>query len=214
MAVHMNSRRQQWAAECASRETGGRTAFGASPTVVATRTSSSCLEVDFLNSVLTNVCDPKISGRAVKAAPPRITHSGCPHRIVSRCCAASEGIVGWNGVVRRGPASGRLDSMEFAESLNEILRTIARVIGTASITNTHVQVAVWTKLNPAAIVVRLGIRPRHHDYPSAVGDIGVGRHGVSSQVVGTCSGVINIELTVRGVIGVEGHAQEALLIAR
>ena len=104
--------------------------------------------------------------------------------------------------------------MEFAEFLAEVLRAIARVVGTATITSTHVQVAVWTKLNPAAVVVRVGIRPRHHDYPSAVGDIGVGRHGVSSQVVGTCSGVINIELTVGGVVGVEGHAQEALLIAR
>ena len=103
--------------------------------------------------------------------------------------------------------------MEFAEFLTEVLRAIARVISTATITNTHVQVAIWTKLNPAAIVVRVRIRPSHHHYPSAVGNIGVGRHGVSSQVVGTCPGVINIELTVGGVIGVEGHAQEALLIA-
>ena len=68
--------------------------------------------------------------------------------------------------------------------------------------------------HPVAIVVGVWIRPRHHHYPSAVGNIGIGRHGVSSQVVRTCPGVINIELTVGGVVGVEGHAQEALLIAR
>ena len=85
----------------------------------------------------------------------------------------------------------------------------------AAIAGAHVQVTCSRlEVDVAAVVVRVRIRPGHHDHASRVGDVGVGRHGVARQIVGARAGVVDVELAVGRVVGVEGHAEQALLVAR
>lgn len=93
------------------------------------------------------------------------------------------------------------------------------IVGIAAVACGDVEVMVWAESEPAAVVVGL----RLVDLEDGLGGGGAGGSEVGGGVLNdlrealsegaACGGVIEVEFTVGGVVGVEGHAEEALFAA-
>jgi hypothetical protein len=101
-----------------------------------------------------------------------------------------------------------------AQARVEALAVALRVEAAAAVAEADVELAVGAEGDVAAVVVGEGLA----DGEDLEGRRGVGRAGVGGAVlddvrVAAGVGVVDEEAAVRGVVGVEGHAQQALLVA-
>jgi len=86
----------------------------------------------------------------------------------------------------------------------------------AAITRAQVEIAIRAKLQLAAVVVGVGrmADDDHRLRAGRIGNVRVGRHRVTYNLqVARCIGVVNVEIAVAGVVGMEGDAEQALFIA-
>jgi hypothetical protein len=108
-----------------------------------------------------------------------------------------------------------VDAEHLAEQLvGDVLRAVAGVAARAAVAGGDVEVAVGAEVDPAAVVVAEGLVDLQDDAAAErVGDVRVGADGVLVDEGVAADGVVDVELAVGVVVGVEGQAQQALLAA-
>ena len=116
---------------------------------------------------------------------------------------------------RRTAACAHVDAEQRAKQRSPILPVALRIAAGAAVTEPDIQVAVGAELDLTAVVVSIRlIRLQQHLFAIGISRIGiVGRDAVAgNRSIPAFVRVVNVEDAVRPVIGIECHAQEALLV--
>ena len=201
--------------------------FADTPAIVFTATGICCLlHVDLLARVLSDVPDKHPAGLAVEAVPKWIAQSERPD-FSARTAHADEWIVRWDG---GGPGRGiNMNAEHFAEQGREILRVAARldvtgslIVASAAVSGCDIQIVCVarsrTEADPSTVVI--GFRMIEGDQDSLavwLRNVRISsdrellnvRYPVSESAAG--NGEVEIKLSIRRVIRIEGHPKQTLL---
>jgi hypothetical protein len=170
-------------------------------------------EINLLPKVLADVGDREVAGGAIEGEPPRIAEAVGPDLVPPRL--VDEGIVLRNRVgLAGGPLFG-VDAQHLSAQVLEILAGLERIASTATVAGRGVEVAVRAELELTSVVVRM-IRMRNLDHDALRVRIGDVRVGLVTQVlrdldVALRVGVVDVELPIRRVVGVERDREEPAL---
>src|SRR3954447_16465247 len=130
------------------------------PAVVFAATAGRGLKVDLFVSVLADVGDPQVRGRAIEGEAPRIAQTHRPD-LSARAAYARERIIRRNA---NAPGIALdIDAEQLAEQCAAILAVALRVAGRAAVPHSDVQIAVRAEAHLPAVVIgeRLGDFEQH-----------------------------------------------------
>ncbi len=178
---------------------------------------SAFVEVEFLDSVLTDVADPHVAVLAIEAEAPRVAKADHPQlgeategRLSRRDCVVAQ-------CVSREVITVDVDAKHLAEQHVRVLRAVARVPCSAAVAGCDVQVTVGAEVDRATVVVRSRLAEREDDVARGVRDVVRQRRagdGVLRDAVRVADRVVHEELAVGREVRVEREAQKAALAAR
>jgi hypothetical protein len=183
------------------------------------------LEIDLLPRVLAHIADEEIPGQAVERDAPRVAEAVRPDlpargrhsRARDRHCRRAEERIGeWDRIVWWA-RDINVQAENLAEKLAEVLGVVRRVIAAPAVSDACVEVAVGSKDQRAAVVVRLsGVGDGQEDLGrGGIGDVRVAGHGVPrDDLIPPRVGVVDEEQAVACIVRVEGEAQEPPLAVR
>src|SRR2546430_1184387 len=169
-------------------------------------------DVHFFPKVLTNVRDVEETGRPVEGVPPRIPQPDGPD-LASPVGRTSVGVVRRIAV---GVAPVYVDPQQLAEQRVAILRAVLRIATRAPVAHADVQHAVRPEHHEAAVVVRIRLCDEKDQLGrSDVGNIGIRADRIAFDPrIAVVVGIVDVEVSVRGVARVERHAQQPPLGSR
>ena len=205
----------------AERATAGRVkrlqCFVAPPPIIFAACAVGRLLVNLLKPALPHIGQIKVACDTVKAEPPRVAEAQCPNFVAHRWVAHKR-VIGGDEVVGGASHARNIEAEHFAQQAIPILGQILRVAIAAAIAQGGIQIAIWPKIEVAAVVVveRLG---HCQDFKLAVGvgRVGIARahfktgnaHGGDDIGIGVGGVVINVKIAIIGVIGVKREAEQA-----
>ena len=189
------------------------TAFHHLPTVVLPPAARAWLDVHFLPIVLTHVADVEVAGLLVEREAPGIAHPVRPYLRRGRW-ASHKGVARGDAV--REPVV-HVDAEDLSQELGTVLGVPRGIHGTlvSAVPGPAVQVAVGAEHDQPAVVVgeRRVIDQNDRLRGGGVGDVRVRRRDGIARYLNVAAEirVVNEELAVVGVVGVERHAEHAAL---
>src|SRR5256886_4994925 len=163
-------------------------------------------DVHFFPKVLTNVRDVEETGRPVEGVPPRIPQPDGPD-LASPVGRTSVGVVRRIAV---GVAPVRVVPKRLAEQRVGFRRAVLRVAPRAPVAHADVEHPVGPERHEPAVVVRMRLCDEEDQLRRGdVGNIGIRADRVAFDPrVAVVVGVVDVEVSVRGVARVERHAQQ------
>src|SRR2546430_4992902 len=155
--------------------------------------------------VLTHVCDVEEPRHPVEREAPRIPEAERP--ALGRAAARRERIAGGNGV---RVAVVRVVPKRLAEQRVGFRRAVLRVAPRAPVAHADVEHPVGPERHEPAVVVRMRLCDEEDQLRRGdVGNIGIRADRVAFDPrVAVVVGVVDVEVSVRGVARVERHAQQ------
>jgi hypothetical protein len=184
-----------------------------SPAVVLAAGAGGRLEVDLFDLVLTDVGGPEVARLPVEREAPGIAEAVGPD-LGEAVSAVGERVVGGDGVGALPAAASTSRRRILPSRASGVLGVVLRVAAGAAVAETGVEVAVRAEHDQAAVVV--GERVGNGEQDLAAGGVGavgvVGGDAVAGDRVvagafAPAGGVADEELSVGGVVGVEGDAE-------
>src|SRR5215475_2189151 len=134
-----------------------------------------CKMVNFFESVLADIPNPKITCYGVERETEGIAQAKEPDLCTASACC--KGIAWRNGIVQSGGMRGvNIDSEHFAEERICILTVPEGVAAAATISESDIKEAILAECETAAVVVRERLIDREEDvFRCGVREIGIGR---------------------------------------
>ena len=183
----------------------------ASPAKVQSPRRVGGLGVDLFPFVLPNVAKVEVAGTPVEAEAPGVAQAVGPDFVPA--WGVNEGIVVGDGV---GCPAVHVQAQEGAKKGVDVLAMVQRVTAAAAVAQADIKVAVeGAEGEMASVVVAVGLG----DGQEYLGTVGVSevRVGRGNVVAGdhcravSCPGIVDIELAVGGIVGMEGQSQQSAL---
>src|SRR3989442_992055 len=172
------------------------------------------LHVHFFPGVLADIRDVEQAARGVEGEAPRIpqTHGPDLRSTAARC----ERIVRGNGI---RIAVIHVDPQQLAEQRVGVLCTVLRIAARAAVAHADVEHPVQHEEEKPAVVVAVWLNDAENQLVGdGVRDVGIGARsrvtldqGIERVTGNVCMRVVDVEVPVRRVAGVERDAQEPLL---
>jgi hypothetical protein len=190
-------------------------AFEGVPAVVAT----SLNQVDLFSGVLAYVADPEVTSRAVKRKAPGIAKAVGPYLgsgIASSTGRSGKRIIGRDSVVAIAGRIIDIDSQDRSQQSGRVLTVAVWIATTTAVAEPNVKITVGTESQRSAVVVAERLRDfKDDEFGRSVRDIGIRRNGESAQdrPAGVGCGIVDVEMAVVRVVGVESQAEQAFLVA-
>ena len=169
-------------------------------------------DVDLLAGVLADVRDVEVTGLHVEGGTPGVAETVVHDLVVAR--GPDERVVRGDGIAAGDAVD--VDAKDLAvELVGDVLGVALGVVGSAAVTGEDPEVPVGAEAELAAVVVRVGlVDGDHRRSAGAVRHLGVAGDRVPGDLdTPAVVRVIDVEVTVRLVLGVEGHAEKTLLAA-
>lgn len=173
-------------------------------------------EIDFLPLVLPDITDPEIVIRAIERKTPGISESVRPDFRAYTIGRINKRIVGRDAVVQAVFGVVDIYSNDGAQQGCWVLAVAIGIEPTTAVAESDVEVAVGAEHDSTTVVVGVRLVDLENDvFGSEVGCVWIGGDGKPTydRSARFCCGVVNVEVAVFRVIGVEGQAEEPFLVA-